>query len=394
MPLVDLKTDLRSIRFGSPDAPGDRPNGAWSNQPYITTPIGADFLAPTPNRFTIGKGSDFILRGGASAFVDSTTDVLRLGKMFTDLKTPNGIQFFAKQNILSRTAVRTQTSGILNEGTYTPLSTLAQAGVNAFGGHVNKQGINPFELTGAYSDNPNLYGVEVKSTQPKKENRLVRLHQAIEEGQSSTLDGFTLNGILGGLGNKNDPKTNVLSYGGGPNSDLGIGRTNIRYADQRTGDQNVLVSSNPGYFYGTPGKQGFRKFKPDNYLVSLSQNYLNFTDVGGTIGSLPVVNTSFKANTASKLYEKQTLTQVNGPNIFSPDGKPLYTTDVYIDKDIFKTNKDLAFKPKDGNATLTQEQILTQILSRNSGTQVQDFRKEIKPPSIGTEAYNKSMWQM
>ena len=100
MPLVDLKTDLRSIRFGSPDAPGDRPNGAWSNQPYITTPIGADFLAPTPNRFAIGKGSDFILRGGASAFVDATTDDIRLGKMFTDLKTPNGIQFVAKQELL------------------------------------------------------------------------------------------------------------------------------------------------------------------------------------------------------------------------------------------------------------------------------------------------------
>jgi hypothetical protein len=61
--------------------------------------------------------------------------------------------FIAKQQLLSRTAVRTQTSGILNEGIYSPLNTLAQAGVSAFGGHLNKQGINPFSQTGAYSNN-------------------------------------------------------------------------------------------------------------------------------------------------------------------------------------------------------------------------------------------------
>ena len=100
--------------------------------------------------------NDFLLRGGLNAVTDTAEDVLRLGKMFSRFKSPSGLLFTAKQNLLSRTAVRTQTSGILNEGTYTPLSTLAQAGVNAFGGHLNKQGINPFALTGAYSNNPNF----------------------------------------------------------------------------------------------------------------------------------------------------------------------------------------------------------------------------------------------
>jgi hypothetical protein len=374
MPLIDLKTDLKSLRFGN-----DRKGGGNSGQPYIKTGI-----PETPFEEAIASPlgvKDFLLRGGLNAVTDTAEDVLRLGKMFLNPKNPSGLLFAAKQNLLSRTAVRTQTSGILNEGIYTPLSTLSQAGVNAFGGHLNKQGVNPFEQTGAYSNNNNLYGVRVKPTQLPGNNRLVILKTLVDEGNSRTLsDGEIFN--EGG-----DIKVNVLSYGGGPGSDLGIGRTNIRYADQRTGDQNALASSKPGYFYGTPGKQGFREFKPDNYLVSLSQNYLNFTDVGGTIGSLPVVNPLFKANTASKLYEKQTLTQVN-VNSFSPDGKPLYTTDVYIDKDISKTNKDLAFKSKDGNAALTQQQVLTQILSRNSGIQVQDFRKEITADSIGTEAYN------
>ena len=370
MPLVDLKTDLRSIRFGSPDAPGDRPNGAWSNQPYITTPIGADFLAPTPNRFAIGKGSDFILRGGASAFVDSTTDVLRLGKMFTDLKTPNGIQFFAKQNILSRTAVRTQTSGILNEGTYTPLSTLAQAGVNAFGGHLNKQGINPFQLTGAYSNNPNLYGVKVKSTQPNSLNRLAILKDLVDEGNSRTYGDGEIYNQGGSTG------VNILSYGGGPGSNLGIGRTNIRYADQRTGDQNAEVSRNPGYFYGTPGQTGKKPLTPGNYLQSLSLL---------TNGGRNTLNRNW--NSVSRTFQDSFGNKVN--NEINEDGDKLYTPSVY------KTDPEFGFQETDpkiassqGSAALTQDQILSQILSRNSGTQVQDFRKEITADSVGTEAYD------
>ncbi len=35
-----------------------------------------------------------------------------------------------------------------------------------------KQGINPFEETGAYANNPNLYSVKVKTTQKIEDNRL------------------------------------------------------------------------------------------------------------------------------------------------------------------------------------------------------------------------------
>jgi hypothetical protein len=171
-----------------------------------------------------------MLRGGVDAVVDSAVDVLRLGKMFTDLKTLNGVFFTAKQNLLSRTAVRTQASGILNEGIYTPLSTLAEAGVVAFGGHVNKQGLNPFSETGAYSTNINLYGplITNQKTLPSAANRLVHLYS---------------NKI-----NTPDISVNVMSYTGGPGSILGIGSTNIRFADQRTGINNAGFST--GKYYG------------------------------------------------------------------------------------------------------------------------------------------------
>ena len=166
--LIDLKTDLKSLRYGK-----DTLGGGYSGQPYIQTSI--------PDGFNnLGANEDFILRGGINTVRDSVTDVERLTKMFTDTKSPNGLLFIAKQQLLSRTAVRTQVGGLLNEGIYSELNTLAQAGVVAFGTHLNKQGINPFAQTGAYSNNNNLYFNVVKPNPNSPEestlnNRLVSL---------------------------------------------------------------------------------------------------------------------------------------------------------------------------------------------------------------------------
>ncbi len=84
MGLIDLKTDLKSLRYGK-----DTIGGGYSGQPYIQTPI--------PDSFnSLGPREDFILRGGANAIGDAVEDVKRLTKMFIDTKSPNGILFFAK----------------------------------------------------------------------------------------------------------------------------------------------------------------------------------------------------------------------------------------------------------------------------------------------------------
>ena len=118
MGLINLQTNLKSLRFGN-----DRFGNGNSGQPYIQTPI--------PDQLPGSGTEDFILRGGLNAIKDAATDVLRLGKYFSDPRNPDGLLFIAKQNLLSRTAVRTQASGILNEGIYTPLSTLVEAGLVA-----------------------------------------------------------------------------------------------------------------------------------------------------------------------------------------------------------------------------------------------------------------------
>jgi hypothetical protein len=214
MPLVDLVTDLKSLKYGK-----DTPGGGYSGQPYIQAKI-PDGLEP--------KSPDFILRGGYLTVGDSLTDIKRLTKMFFDLKSPNGLFFIAKQNVLSNSAVRTQTSGILNEGIYTPLNTLAQAGVIAFGGHLNKQGINPFAETGAYANNDNLYGVRINNTQPTEDNRLYQL----------------MNGRLVGNNAQGPDPAYVMRYNGGPGSFLGVGQTVIRFSKN---SQTPLTLS-PGSF--------------------------------------------------------------------------------------------------------------------------------------------------
>ena len=102
MPLINFQTDLKSLSFGS-----DRRDGDSSNQPYITKNI-PDGLES--DDLPVRSGPDFIIRGGLKAVSNALDDVARLGKMFIDLKSPSGLLFIAKENLLSRTSVKNQAS--------------------------------------------------------------------------------------------------------------------------------------------------------------------------------------------------------------------------------------------------------------------------------------------
>ena len=228
MGLINLYTDLKSLKFGK-----DRIGGGSSSQPYIQTPI------PEKLGEFGAQNQDFILRGGSRAVSDSALDVVRLGKYFKDPNNPSGLLFVVKQNLLSRMAVRTQAStGLLNEGIYTPLSTLAEAGGVAFGLHVNKQGLNPFSgllSPGTYT--PNLYADQILlSTTNASWKNFDRLNVLYKNKVAN--DPTLINNIRGI--DINSSNINILSYQGGPGSALGIGKTRIRFADQRTQyDSNV-----------------------------------------------------------------------------------------------------------------------------------------------------------
>ena len=148
MALVNLTTNLKSLRYGK-----DTIGGGTSNQPYVKTSIPEDLS-------DVGRtgGPDFLLRGGTLLPKIIVNDVSRMTKMFFDFKSPRGPLFIAKQNLLSLTNVSSQVGYVvakedavvipggegtaignllrslvppLNQGIYTPLSTIGQAAGNA-----------------------------------------------------------------------------------------------------------------------------------------------------------------------------------------------------------------------------------------------------------------------
>jgi len=364
MPLINLRTDLKSLKYGK-----DTPGGGYSGQPYIQAKI-PNGLSP--------KSPDFLLRNGYLAVRDAVTDIKRLAKMFGDLKSPNGILFTAKQNVLSNTAVRTQASGVLNEGIYTPLSTLAQAGVVAFGGHLNKQGINPFSPTGAYANGPSL------SIFARLDNALYsNIIKADNQAALNSPDGILrnrlyalteskiLNNRIGGFArsrnNISSLPSNILEYRGGPGAPLGVGNTSIRFADQRTGINNPLATSNPDYFYGT-----YKKIvEPGDYLKNVNSKGVSGIFAQLTSGSLDKPLASFyNANGQLGSYN---WFNVYDPNLTPGNTWPKNSSLIYANNTFTYTQKDLIqtnVNPPAGN---------------HLSPKIQDFRKVLRD-SLGVNS--------
>lgn len=282
MGLINLQTDLKSLRFGN-----DRVHGGSSKQPYIQTPI-------PENSGGFGVlDTDFILRGGSKAVVNSITDVERLGKYFLDVRNPSGLLFVAKQNLLSRTAVQTQAStGLLNEGIYTPLSTLIEAGGVAFGLHVNKQGLNPFSGPSSlitYDDVVNPELGEAFSIKNVNKNRLIDFYK-------STLNPTPF--TIGKPQTTFNSDINLYSYPGGPGSILGIGKT---YIKKVTNTNEGLQASSPQASDG-------------GVKVSLSKENINLTrHVRASEKYEFYINSSFDSLIDNGFSRSGKLTRMFGP---------------------------------------------------------------------------------
>jgi hypothetical protein len=277
MALISRNTDLKSLRYGK-----DRVGGGNSNQPYIKSPI-----PENQNQLDRSGGVDFLLRGGTLTPSRAAEDVSRLTKMFFDFKSPNGVLFTAKQNLLSRTNVKTQASGILNAGAYLPTSTILQAGGNAFGIHLNKQGLDPTKGTGPNAGGNSLFDLiglrdplglpvyteNLDRIQSEETNRLVQLKYS-KIGADKTNPSDTNAGLINNLVQSNIFSTllspfnqissnsgEILKYGGGPGSTLGVGKTILkRYSNTNEGKtkaETALKESKSLY-----GKTNFPNITP------------------------------------------------------------------------------------------------------------------------------------
>ena len=340
MPLLDLKTDLKSLKYGK-----DRPGGGDSGQPYQQVDINT--VDTGFNRFRMTKFDDGLIRGGVVGATNaSIVDTFRIGKFLTDF--PQGPLFIVRQVGLQLSNPKLETrklpsggSGVLgflsniantindkfgigptriyNLG----INTLAQVPVNAFGVHLNRHGILPVQddntkyLAVVQANNPKAYvgaGLPKSST-----NRLVQ--KAIELLPPQTKTGRVLSTIQSALsvfgitlpGVQN--RQIIDDYVGGPGSVYGIGRTTIRRYDYTSNGVNKQdpQEKNKVNYIGTLGlsQQYF-----SSYNSSLGIGGLNISSLPGLFGSLFGAASQIvsKANAAKNLRQYNNLDTNNPTN--------------------------------------------------------------------------------
>ena len=414
MPLINFQTDLTSLPWGR-----DRRESGDSKEPYIRQDIPEGITYDDmPGR---GIGDEFFTTTGFLRPRAALRDVSRLTQMFFDFSSPRGLLFVAKENILSRTSVKTQaggpgyggfkagtdgntftaegdilklsTGGGVSQGIYLPTLTILQALGPVAGGHLNLLGIDPTqplsgpggiggEGGGIFGDTK--LGLMTYSSRANQRsntddfedsNRLIRLtdfhvNQPLEFRQQEDLAGDP---IVDNDGNpvealENTIRPNLYSYSGGPGSILGIGNTNLMFASERTGYENRLAASNNGYFF-----QGGVKNR--SYQIDSSQSKLYY--------DLPYVNNSATAmygqRILSKVFRQQSQRQFlfkdsSNPNVNSaiaigPNGPyqtfPTQVSGLITERNddgtpsqtVFKTNRQILYKNK--SRTYDQLQLIS-----------------------------------
>jgi hypothetical protein len=264
MALLDLKTDLKSIKYGQ-----DRPDGGSSGQPYIQTDI--NDIDRGFNQLRLNKFDEGLIRGGVIGSTNAAvTDTLRIGKFLTD--APKGPLFIVKQvglqlsNPKLETRKLPTTTGFLGVvanlantiSNIVPgptriynlgINTLAQVPINHLGGHIVRHGLLPVQ------DEKTKYEAVVTDNNKNGNNRLLKIYNSFNKSNenptlknSNKLDKFINSIISIATTKKINPSSLVIdSYIGGPSSTYGIGTTLIRsYAPYtRTKEEGDEDKKNP-----------------------------------------------------------------------------------------------------------------------------------------------------
>lgn len=277
MPLINLQTNLKSLRYGA-----DRQGGGDSGLPYIRK----DISTANPGI----KFDDGLVRGGTiNAALAGATDTLRIAKFLTDL--PKGPLFIAKQvglqlsnprlevrnnPLISSTAGLLQPTRIYNLG----LNTLAQIPVNAFGIHFNRHGLLPIqsENTKYESVVRNNAGLTSNNIDVAKSfNRLLRLTDKFKLGNNTTINTNSI----------------VNRYIGGPESVYGIGSTTINRSTYTGYSNNIEVALETSKDYaGYTREEAGKQISYFNDLGEGNKAIINY-DFGD--GGIPFGGTSLVA---------------------------------------------------------------------------------------------------
>lgn len=276
MPLVDLKTNLKSLRFGN-----DRPFGGSSKQPYVQTPIPDD-----PNQIGNPQGIDYLLRNGSLYVETANQDTSRILKLLTDTDSQIGENWRSKQKQLSsqstwRFPLSTPVSQIYNQQQTIDQVALkaGQFGINGPWYHIYKQGGLSLPSLGYL--NPTNYGNAYKAADQAGINRLTNLYRSKISVFGSTGAAVlgAANSVLLGVapGNTSIPGTDLFlqSYYGGTDT----------YGGQVSVIPRTTFSTNKAKsFSGTGNTLLARLFTRNNGqgIITFDQNVLGTLTTGNS----------------------------------------------------------------------------------------------------------------
>ena len=363
MALIDLKTNLKSLKYGS-----DRIGGGNSGQPYIQTNIGEGI---------IGNVDDGLIRGGgAGAIKSAAVDTLRIGKFLTD--APRGPLFIAKQvglqlsnpQLESKVIPTISGTGLLsniingvinftNNNNIGPtriynlgVNTLAQVPANVIGLHLNRHGLGPIQ------DDSTKYLAVAQFNNKTGNNRLVKYTKDLIPNSQPTTVNRILNAVrsvlaaVPGLPSFLKPADQkpIAEYIGGPGSVYGIGRTLIKRYDYTSNGLNKQLPTERGKI---------------NYIGTLNltnqwnAGAVNFTAVSTILDSIAG---AFKIPQGINL-PKASNDFINASDVLSQ-----------IDKSAVKYTND---KPAGANGTIDSPTLRTYTELRNKITKQSNLKQNI-----------------
>jgi hypothetical protein len=328
MSLINLRTNLKSLRFGN-----DTQGGGASGLPYIQTGLPEDSPAGEYLAGIARNSADWPLRGGQYWTVASTEDTVRISRFLTDF--PKGTTFTTKQVQLQKSNPKIETGGFasrLNTQTYNlNANLLAQVLEQGSGIHIPRAGANTNELG---ADNPQAKYEYIVSHKDTNQNRLVALFNS---KISTDTTGLSLDSTITKLGISAFDDNVLFDYVGGPDSLYGDGNTTIfrttntnssvKIPDSSTRYLNTLGLSDyikTNSIEGLTGNLFPYRFRAQTFPSSVTTPTSDLPpppDFSNVRGNLDFTKTEF-GNYPKNLYQQ------SSPDYIRPENVPIDIADI------------------------------------------------------------------
>lgn len=385
MSLIDLKTNLKSLRYGQ-----DQKGGGDSGQPFVQIPIEGK-VPDALSRLSVGP--DFLIRGGGIAAERADIDSDRISKF---LKTNNGDLFLISQFGLqySNPKIETGMAGGIVENTRfynNGKNTLAQIFDQPFGIHWDRPGVG-LQLGVKYAEKVGsqnvdndpamnrlvaLYDTKIKNRGPLNSKTIastiasIRSAGGIRAFLAAANESYKQNPNAVKLGISVLDDNFLFQYDGGPGSVYGLGQTQIPRFDNTTSPR----SQNRDFGYTDLGDTMLIKRGPNGVGSPLLFN--NKRAIFQTRSGLPEFDGAYtEYKRVSDVNSQITFANYSPTEPFSPN------KDVYLNRELSSYQNNTITSPQTFLGYAMPYQMLMKQKIRNTNDPT-DFRKQLIDGDIG-----------